>query len=244
MDRTHTREHRSVLAAAEKRLLVAIAVRLPAWINSDHLTLVALIAMIAAGLAFAAIGASPWSAPVFVLALAVNWFGDSLDGTVARVRDRQRPRYGYYVDHVVDLAGTTALVAGMAASGLMTPAIAMIVLAAYVLAAAESYLAAHTVGVFRISFAGVGPTELRILLAIGAFFVAVDPWSEMLGRRFLLLDVSGAIAAIGLGVAFVVSALRNARALYLAEPLPSARTRATTEGTVEHGGSTLRASTS
>ena len=216
----HVREHRSVLARAEKRLLVSLAARLPAAITSDHLTALALVAMVGAGAAFAAIQAAWWSAGLFILALAVNWFGDSLDGTVARVRNRQRPRYGYYVDHVVDLAGTTALLAGMAASGLMTPAISIAMLAAYCLVAAESYLATHSLGVFRISFAGIGPTELRILLAIGAVVVSIDPWVDFAGQRLLLLDVSGIVATVGLLTAFVVSAIRNTRALYAADPVP------------------------
>ncbi len=224
----HIREHRSLLAEAEKRLLIRIARRLPAAINSDHLTLLALLAMAGAGIAFSGIRTTAWSAVWFVVALAVNWFGDSLDGTVARVRNHQRPRYGYYVDHVVDLAGTAALVGGMAASGLMTPAIAIGVLAAYFLVSAESYLATHTVGVFRISFAGVGPTELRILLAIGASAVAIDPWATLAGRQFLLLDVGGSVAMVGLCTVFIVSALRNARALYAAEPLPRTTARPVT----------------
>jgi phosphatidylglycerophosphate synthase len=216
----HIREHRSVLADAEKRLLIAIASRLPLWINSDHLTLLALVSMIAAGAAFATIAASPWSALAVVLALAANWFGDSLDGTVARVRNHQRPKYGYYVDHVVDLAGTAALVGGMGASGVMTPGIAIGVLAAYFIVSAESFLATHTVGVFRISFAGVGPTELRIVLAVGALSVALHPWASIVGQRFLLLDVGGVCAIAGLTVAFIASAVRNTRALYALEPLP------------------------
>jgi archaetidylinositol phosphate synthase len=219
----HIREHRSLLAAAEKRLLIRIARCLPLWINSDHLTLLALISMVGAGAAFAGIRTTAWSAVGFVAALAANWFGDSLDGTVARVRNHQRPRYGYYVDHVVDLAGTAALVGGMAASGMMTPTIAIAVLAAYFLVSAESYLATHSVGVFRISFGGVGPTELRILLAIGAIVVAVHPWANIAGRQFLLMDVSGIVAIVGLGAAFTASAIRNARALYIAEPLPRSR---------------------
>lgn len=220
----HVREHRSILARAEKRLLVYIATRLPSAVTSDHLTALALVAMVGAGAAFAAIHAAWWSAGLFVLALAVNWFGDSLDGTVARVRDQQRPRYGYYVDHVVDLAGTAALVWGMAASGVMTPAIAIAMLAAYCLVSAESYLATHSLGVFRISFAGIGPTELRIVLAVGAVLVAIDPWVEAAGRRVLLLDVGGLVATAGLVVAFVASAIRNARALYAADPLPRGAT--------------------
>jgi len=136
------------------------------------------------------------------------------------VRDQQRPRYGYYVDHVIDLAGTAALVAGMAASGLMHAAIALALVAAYFLVAAESFLATHACGVFRISFAGVGPTELRLVLIAGAVAVAIDPWVDVAGSRLLLLDVGAVVAIVGLIGAFVVSALRNTRALYLAEPLP------------------------
>jgi len=224
----HVREHRSLLAEVEKRLLIRIARRLPAAVNSDHLTLLALLAMVGAGIAFAGLRTTAWSAVWFVVALATNWFGDSLDGTVARVRYQQRPRYGYYVDHVVDLAGTAALVGGMAASGLMTPAIAIGVLAAYFLVSAESYLATHTVGVFRISFAGFGPTELRIVLAIGAVAVAIDPWATLAGRQFLLLDVGGSVAIVGLCAVFIMAALRNVRALYAAEPLPRAAARSVT----------------
>src|SRR5437899_2356191 len=137
----HVREHRSLLASAEQELLIAIARRLPPWVRSDQLTLLGLLSMPAAGLAFAAIRATPWSAVAFALALAANWFGDSLDGTLARVRHQPRPRYGYYVDHVIDLAGTAALVSGMAASGVMHPSIAIALLAAYFLVSAETYLA-------------------------------------------------------------------------------------------------------
>ena len=216
----HTREHRSLLASAETRLLIGIAGRLPRWLTSDHLSLLGLLSMPAAGLAFAELGATPWGAPALAVALLSNWFGDSLDGTLARVRDQQRPRYGYYVDHVIDLAGTAALLAGMGASGLMEPSIAIAVLAAYLLVSAETYLATHTVGIFRLSFGGIGPTELRILLAAGGFYVASHPWVDLAGLRVRLLDVSGLIAIAGLVLVFVASAIRNTRALYLAEPLP------------------------
>jgi archaetidylinositol phosphate synthase len=216
----HTREHHSLLASAEKRLLVAMARRLPRRLTPDHLTLLGLCSLGAAGLAFSEIAVTPWAPPALTLALAANWFGDSLDGTLARVRGQQRPRYGYYVDHVIDLAGTAALFAGMGASGLMQPSIALALLAAYLLVSAEAYLATNTVGIFRLSFAGVGPTELRILIAAGGFYVAAHPWVDVAGARLRLLDVSGVVAAAGLALVFVVSAIRNTRALYLAEPLP------------------------
>jgi phosphatidylglycerophosphate synthase len=216
----HIREHRSILAAAEKRLLVGIARRLPASVNSDHLSALALAAMLGAGAAFALIGTASWAAPTVVLCLLVNWFGDSLDGTVARVRDQQRPRYGYYVDHVIDLAGTAALIGGMAVSGVMTPALGFALLAAYYLASAESFLGTHARGLFRMSFAGFGPTELRIVLGAGALRVAAGPVVVLAGHSVYLLDAGAAVAIAGLGIAFAAAAVRNGIALYRSEPLP------------------------
>jgi phosphatidylglycerophosphate synthase len=217
---THTREHRSLLANAERRLLIAIARRLPEWVTSDQMTLLGLASMVAAGLAFATLQRSWLNVAAFILALAANWFGDSLDGTLARVRSQPRPRYGYYVDHVIDLFGTAVLIGGMACSGLMTAHVALALLAAYFLVSAETFLATHTVHVFRLSFAAIGPTELRILLAIGAVAVFLHPFSDIGGQRYPLLDVSGVIAVAGLVAVFLLSSLRNTRALYRAEPLP------------------------
>jgi len=218
---SHVRENLSVLAEAEKRALVLIAGRLPRWIGSDHLSFLGLASMLAAGVSFAAVQFTPWAALAVVVCLAANWFGDSLDGTVARVRDQQRPRYGFYVDHVIDLAGTTALLVGLACSSAMHPLMAVGVLAAYLLVSGESYLATHSVGVFRMSFLGFGPTELRLLLAAGVLKIAQTPLVDVpvLGA-VRLFDLGGVIAIGGLVVAFVVSAVRNTRVLYLAEPLP------------------------
>ncbi len=163
----HIREHYGLLADLERRALVRIARRLPARINSDHLSTLALLSMLAAGVSFASFRVTPWAALGVIVSLFANWFGDSLDGTVARVRGQQRPRYGFYVDHVIDLAGTTGLLAGLACSGLMNPTLAVTLLAAYLLVASESYLATHAAGIFRMSFLGFGPTELRIVLAVG-----------------------------------------------------------------------------
>jgi archaetidylinositol phosphate synthase len=216
---THIRQHDSVLAAAEKRALIWMASRLPRWIHSDHLTALGLIAMAGAGVAFWIAGLHPVAgAPLVVLCLAVNWFGDSLDGTLARVRDQQRPRYGYYVDHVIDLAGTAMLFAGVAASGYMSPVIATLVVAAFFLVSAETYLATHARGIMKMAFAGFGPTELRILLAIGAIALIRTPIVNPFDiGPVLLWDLGGTIGAIGMALAFVVSSSRNTRALYLEE---------------------------
>lgn len=220
----HTREHRSLLASAERQALVWIAERLPARVSSDHLTAIGAVAMVGAGASFAAAALTPWALALVPVFLAANWFGDSLDGTVARVRNAQRPRYGFYVDHVVDVANATVLFAGLALSGIASPWIAAALLVAYLLLSAESFLATHALGVFRISFSGVGPTELRILLAIGALVAIERPLVHPLGLgAFRLFDVGGLIGVVGMTGAFVASAWKNARTLYAAEPLPGGR---------------------
>src|SRR5919204_3980006 len=111
---SHIRVNTAWTAAVEKRLLVWIAERLPHWVTSDGLSLVGLAGMCGAGLSFAAFRITPWAAAAVVVSLVANWFGDSLDGTLARVRRQERPRFGYYVDHALDLAGTTVLMTGIA----------------------------------------------------------------------------------------------------------------------------------
>ena len=215
----HVREHRSLLAAAEKRLLIRIASHLPSSIHSDHLTVLALAAMGLAGLGF-------WLARwdnnwlwVVVGALAVNWFGDSLDGTLARLRRVERPRYGFYVDHVLDIVGITFLMTGLACSGFMTPVIALSLLVAYLLVAGEVFLATAVRNVFRMSFAGFGPTELRIVLSIGAIALRGNPHVSFgaLGR-VQLFDVGGVVAIAGLVVALVWAIVRNTTELARLEP--------------------------
>jgi len=217
----HTRENAGLTAGREKQLLIWMAGHLPAAVHSDHLSALGLVSMGAAGLAFAAFPLTSWAAAGVVVALVLNWAGDSLDGTVARVRQQQRPRYGFYVDHVIDLAGTTLLLGGLAVSGLMQPLLAALVLAAYLLVSSESYLATHAVGVFRMSFLGFGPTELRLLLMAGAVRAAVSPWVSPFGLGHVrLFDLGGTVAACALSVVFVVSSVRNTRWLYRAEPMP------------------------
>jgi phosphatidylglycerophosphate synthase len=217
--RNATRVLNSMLSPLEKRTLLFIAPRLPAWVNSDHLTGLGLAAMLCAGLSFWI--ARAWSGGLFLvpLCLAVNWFGDSLDGTLARVRGHERPRYGFYVDHMVDAFGALFLLGGMALSGYMSPAIAGGVLIAYLMMSAEVYLAAHTLGQFKITYASMGPTELRILLSTGALWLLVRSHATILGRSYLLFDVGGLVAIAVLLVILVATTIQHTRALYLAEPI-------------------------
>ena len=214
------REHHSVLAAAEKRALVAMAARMPARINSDHLTALSGIAMLGAGASFWLAAYWPPALALVVVWLAINWFGDSLDGTLARVRKHERPRYGFYVDHVLDAAGILVLLTGLALSGFMSPVAMLAFLVAYYLLAIEVYLATHALGRFHMSFWGIGPTELRILLAAGAIRLFWSPDVTVLGVTMRLFDLGAWIGAAGLLVTAVVAAVAHTRELYAAEPLP------------------------
>jgi archaetidylinositol phosphate synthase len=214
------RNSTGLLTAVERRVLLWLAHRLPERVNSDHLTALGLISMFLVGLCFAVSREVPAALWGVVLFLALNWFGDSLDGTLARVRGHQRPRYGFYVDHILDTFGALFVLGGLAISGHMTPIVAASFLIAYYVLSIEIYLATYCVGRFQMSFWGCGPTELRILLAIGALMLLVKPIVTIIGLEMPLFDVGGIAGTIGLIVTAIVSAVGNTRRLYAAEPLP------------------------
>jgi phosphatidylglycerophosphate synthase len=192
---------------------------LPRFITSDQLTVLAFASMGLAGAGYALAPRDPLWLWLPIGALVLNWFGDSLDGTVARVRRAERPRYGFYIDHVVDIIGISLLMAGLACSGFMTPVIALTLLVAYLLVSGEVFLATSVHRVFRMSFAGFGPTELRILLAIGTFALRRDPHVQVPWfGPVQLFDLGGVIAIAGLLVALSVSVWRNASFLARLEP--------------------------
>lgn len=215
----HERENRSLSAAAEKRALIWMAMRMPHWVSSDHLTALGFGGMLFAGLSYWAASYDRLALLLVVVGLTINWFGDSLDGTLARVRGKLRPRYGFYVDHVVDIFGTLSLLGGLAFSGFMSPAVAMGLLLAFVVLNAHVYLATHVMGTFRMSFWKFGPTELRILLAIGTLMLLIRPEVQLLGRKFLLFDVGGAVAIVGMSMVVLYSVVWNTIILYRAETL-------------------------
>jgi len=215
-----TRIATNPLASLERRCLIWMAGRLPQWVTSDGLTALALAAMALTGISYAFAPGHPGALLMAIVGLALNWFGDSLDGTVARVRRQQRPRYGFYVDHVVDCFGVLFVLAGLAWSGYMTSFVAMALLIAYFMLSIEIYLATYCLTVFRLSFWGVGPTELRLVLAAGTLALLSDPKVAILGQHYRLFDVGGAVATVGIAVTLLVSVARNVRILYHAEPLP------------------------
>ena len=210
----------SLLSGVEKKALIWMAQRTPSWINSDHLTVLGLLSMMGVGLSY-------WIAarrPGVGLALAtvfliLNWLGDSLDGTLARVRNKLRPRYGFYVDHVVDMVGALFLLGGLALSGYMSASVAAGLTIAFFMLSIDCYLATYAIGRFQISFGAFSPTELRLLLAVGNLFLLRNPHATIFGREMLLFDVGGAVGMAGMAILLLTSITRNTAQLYREEPL-------------------------
>jgi len=210
----------SLLAPLEKKCLVWLARHTPASIHSDHLTALGLAALLGAGLSYWYARSDRKGLLLVIAFLALNWLGDSLDGTLARVRNRQRPRYGFYVDHVVDAFGTFFLLGGLALSGYMSAGIAAGLLVAYFMLSIEVYLATYTIGTFHLSFWKFSPTELRILLAIGNAALLYRPMVRIAGGSYRLFDVGGAAGIVGMALMLIVAVIRHTAFLYRAERLP------------------------
>ena len=176
--------------------------------------------MALAGLAYWYASRNPMALLAVNVFLALNWFGDSLDGTLARVRNRLRPRYGFYVDHVLDAVGSLFLLGGLAVSGYMHPFLALGLLIGYLLLMIEVFLTTYTIGTFHLAYFQFGPTELRILLAIGNLALLFKPVVNILGDNHLLFNVGGAIGLAGMAAVFTAAAVRHGAQLYDAERLP------------------------
>jgi archaetidylinositol phosphate synthase len=211
------RVNRGLVSGLEHKALLALARHLPAVVKPDYLTALGFGSLLAVGFSYWYARYSTAGLWLVILFLALNWFGDSLDGTLARVRGKQRLRYGFYVDHVLDACGSLFLFAGLALSGYMSERIAVGLLIAYFLVSIEVYLATYAVGRFHLSFAAFGPTELRLLLVAGNIALLRSPYAILAGRQYLLFDVGGAIGIAGMGVALVWSIVKHTGQLYRAE---------------------------
>ena len=212
-----TRVHKALTAEVEKAALLWMAKRLPSRITPDHLTTLAFAAQILAGVAYAV---APWNRAALWLVnffLLFNWLGDSLDGTLARVRHQERPRYGFYVDHMADTLGALALMGGLACSGYLQWQTAVGMLVCFYVLSIESYLATYTLGRFHISHGLFGPTEIRILLIAGNILVAWHPYAHIGRHSFLLFDIGGTMAIFAMALMAVGSTFRHTLTLYREE---------------------------
>jgi len=214
------RVNQALTAGMEKRALQWMAERAPRWLTSDQLTVLGLAAQICAGLCYALARFNRYALFGVIVCLALNWLGDSMDGTLARVRRQQRPRYGFYVDHMVDIFGSAALMCGLGCSGFVHWPIAISMLVAFLLLAGESYLATYTLKRFELSQGIFGPTEIRILLVIGNLALLRSPYATVFGHTMLLFDLGGSIAAASMFAMVILVAIRHTAELYRREPLP------------------------
>jgi archaetidylinositol phosphate synthase len=218
--RTARRVNQALTASLERRALQWMAERAPKWVSSDELTLLGLSAQIGAGICYAWSRYNRQALLLAIVCIALNWLGDSLDGTLARVRRQQRPRYGFYVDHMVDIFGSVALMCGLGYSGLLHWQTAIAMLIAFLLLSSESYLATYTLSRFELSQGIFGPTEIRILLIAGNLAVLRSPYSTVFGHKMLLFDLGGTIAAACMFAMAMIVTARHTAQLYRQEPLP------------------------
>lgn len=212
------RQLAGLTAPFERAAIQWLVRRLPERMNSDHLSLIGFFSLVAAGVCYAFSQLNP---PLFLhsvnVFLLLNWFGDSLDGSLARHRNKQRPRYGFYVDHIIDTVGFFFLIGGLGVSGYMSERVSFGLLTAYYMLMINSNLAAYTLGRFNVSYGLFGPTELRIVLAIGNVALIYHPHSTILGTKYLLYDVGGVVAVVGMAITFLLAVSKNIATLYRLE---------------------------
>jgi archaetidylinositol phosphate synthase len=218
---TATRELTFFLAEPERRLLRAIAARLPGALHSDHLTVLGVLGATGAGVAYALSVLSPawlWAASAL---LVVNWLGDSLDGTLARVRRHERPRYGYYIDHLVDAYATVAVGLGLGLSPYVDLGIALGAVVLYLVLSINVYLESTVFGAFRLGYGRFGPTEARLIL-IAANVALALAGSGGAGGAVVSLAANVGLALLTLGMLgmLVIRFVRNLDVLGRAEPYP------------------------
>jgi phosphatidylglycerophosphate synthase len=218
---TGTRELTFLLAEPEKRLLKGVAARLPRWITSDHLTLLGVLGSVAVGAGYALTSYDIRWLWLASGALIVNWLGDSLDGTLARVRQVERPRYGYYLDHLVDAFSTAVIGVGIGLSPFVRIEVALLLVVAYLALSINVYLETAVFGVFKLSYGRIGPTEARlILIALNLLLLL----STTLGGRALaqaaaLSNAVSLLLALAMGAMLVARSVSNLSHLARLEPL-------------------------
>lgn len=218
----------SVLNALEKKILIWLAERQPKWITSDVLTFIGVIGSIVVAIGYAL---SNYNVAWLWLATAgffINWYGDSLDGTLARVRNTQRPIYGFYLDHCVDGITMTIMCVGAGLSQMLNLSIAMGVLVVYLLLSISVYINAHLKGEFKLTFAGMGPTEFRlIMMIINTIFIYASPVRDfemdicVLGNNMCLgsFDFIGLAIMIILAVIYFNNFIHDAKGYAKIDPL-------------------------
>lgn len=208
---SHRRVNDILLGPLERPLLHWLAGKLPSWVGPDTLTLIGLLGSVAIFAGYALTHRDPAFLWLASAGYAINWFGDSLDGTVARFRHIERPTYGFVVDHIVDAVTTALIFLGFGVSPYVRFDIACLALIAYQLLTIQTGLRLAACGEFRISYGKIGPTELRVLVIIGntlLFFLGNPTFVVRSGRVVSIGDILGGLAAFGFFLAYCIESLR------------------------------------
>jgi phosphatidylglycerophosphate synthase len=219
-DAEHRREPRYLFRPFEAYVLPRLAARLPRWVLPDHLTVIGVTSALAIGVSYALSGRSTnflWAANVLWI---VNWFGDSLDGTLARVRHIERPRYGYYLDHIVDMFAAGFVCVGLGFSPYLLLSVALAILIGYYLMSINVYLETFILGAFRFGYDYIGPTEVRVILILAGSALALgfEPVLRLKGVPFGALDWLGLLGVLGMLILLVRRIVGNLRQLARLEP--------------------------
>ena len=217
-----SRVHESWLAYHERRMLTWLARHLPGWVTPDHLTLLGLFGALLCGASYVASVFSPHLLLLACVGLVLNWFGDSLDGSVARYRGIERPRYGFFIDHSSDVISQLLIFLGLGMSPFMRFDMACLALLAYWLAALYTFIRAVATRVFQISYFGVGPTEIRLgLLIYSLALPLVDSLAVLTPiGRMAPIDAIVLVTFCAVLVLFIVMVHGEGRRLAALEPQP------------------------
>lgn len=219
----------SVLNALEKKALVWLAERQPRWVTSDILTYLGTFGAVVIAVGYIL---SAWNINFLWLSslgFVINWYGDSLDGTLARVRKTQRPIYGYYLDHTIDAINEVMIFVGVGLSGLMHLEIALLALVMYLLMTINVSINAHLKKEFKLTYASMGPTEFRIIMImINTLFAVIRPLREfshefaLFGHEFTFsaLDYIGVVIIIVLALMHLTTVRKDIKGYAEADPMP------------------------
>lgn len=229
MEKKAERIQTSLLNGIEKKVLVRLAKQQPRWVTSDMLTWTGTLgsALLALGYILSNFNVNWLWLSSF--GLVVNWYGDSLDGTLARVRNTQRPRYGYYIDHTVDGINETLMFVGIGLSPFLNLYTALAMLVIYLQLTLNVSMNAHLKAEFKLTYAGLGPTEFRIIaILLNTLLLFLKPWQEfervftLFGKTVYLhaLDYPGLVVLAVLAIIYVVTIWKDARYYAKIDPMP------------------------
>ena len=209
-----------ILARGEKWLLPRLAAALPRRIVPDHLTAIGVLGSTLIAVGYILSTRDRHWLWLSNAGLVINWFGDSLDGTLARVRKIERPRYGFYLDHLTDAYSTTAIGLGLGFSPYMLLSVGLAIVIAYLILSINVYLETHAFGVFRYGYGILGPTEARgVLFLLNTVALVVGPLPFTISEIHLTaFDIAGIAAALSMGGLLMTRVIRNLRELARLEP--------------------------